>query len=37
MNGRKAERVGSMVFNVRRQAREGGMEVLQQCYFVPQG
>jgi len=29
------ERVKSIVFDAIRQAREGGMQVLQQCYFVP--
>jgi hypothetical protein len=36
-DGRKAERVESMVFDVKGQVREGGMQVLQQCYFIPQG
>ncbi len=27
----------SMVFDAKRQAKEGGMQVLQQCYFIPQG
>jgi len=26
----------SMVFDAKRQAKEGGMQVLQQCYFIPQ-
>ncbi len=37
IDGGKAKCVESLVFNVRGQAREGGMQVLQQCHFVPQG
>jgi len=36
-DGRKAECVESMVFDAKGQAKEGGMQVLQQCYFMPQG
>jgi hypothetical protein len=35
--GRKAKCMELMVFDARRQGREGGMQVLQQCYFIPQG
>jgi hypothetical protein len=37
IKGRKAKHVESMVFDVGRQVKEGGMQVLQQCYFIPQG
>jgi hypothetical protein len=37
INGRKAKRAESMVFDCRGQVREGVMQVLRQCYFVPQG
>jgi hypothetical protein len=36
IDGRKVECVESMVFDARGQAKEGGMQVLQQCYFIPQ-
>jgi len=26
-----------MVFDVKKQAKEGGMQVLRQCYFILQG
>jgi hypothetical protein len=29
--------VESMVFDTKGQAKEGGMQVLWQCYFIPQG
>jgi hypothetical protein len=35
--GRKAERMESMVFDAKGQGKEGGMQVLRQCYFIPQG
>jgi hypothetical protein len=31
------ECVESMVFDAKQQAKEGGMQVLQQCYFILQG
>jgi hypothetical protein len=37
INGGKAECVESMVFDVKGQAKEGGMQVLCQCYFISQG
>ncbi len=37
IDGKKVEHVESMVFDARGQAREGGMQVLWQCYFVLQG
>jgi hypothetical protein len=37
IDGWKAEHVESMVFDVEGQVRESGMQVLQQCYFIPQG
>ncbi len=33
----KVERVESMIFDAKGQARGGGMQGLQQCYFVLQG
>jgi hypothetical protein len=36
-DGRKAECVESVVFDMKGQARESGMQVLQQCYFILQG
>ncbi len=36
IDGGKVECVESMVFDVRGQAMEGGMQVLGQCYFVLQ-
>jgi hypothetical protein len=27
----------SMVFDAKGQGKEGGMQVLWQCYFIPQG
>ncbi len=36
-DGRKTKCVESMVFDAKGQAKEGGMQVLQQCYFIPQG
>jgi hypothetical protein len=35
-DGGKVKCVESMVFDARGQARESGMQVLQQCYFIPQ-
>jgi hypothetical protein len=37
INGRKVEHVESMVFDAKRYIREGGIQVLWQCYFVLQG
>ncbi len=37
IDGGKVEHVESMVFDAKRQAKEGGMQVLLQCYFIPQG
>jgi hypothetical protein len=37
IDGGKVKRVESMVFDARGQAREGGMQVLQQYYFILQG
>jgi len=37
INGGMAKHVESMVFDGKGQARKGGMQVLQQCYFVLQG
>ncbi len=37
INGRKVKRVKFMVFDAKRQAKEGGMQVLWQCYFILQG
>ncbi len=33
----KAKHVESMVFDVKGQVREGGMQILRQCYFILQG
>ncbi len=37
IDGRKVKCVESTVFDARGQAREGGMQVLQQCHFISQG
>ncbi len=37
IDGQKVKHVESMVFDAEGQVREGGMQVLHQCYFIPQG
>ncbi len=37
INGGKTKCVESMIFDAKGQVQEGGMQVLQQCYFIPRG